>query len=49
MKNWCLNNSYITSVSMFFVKKNDIWITCVKDSKKWLKQAKKDPNNLNLR
>lgn len=33
MKNWCLNNSYITSVSMFFVK-NDIWITCVKDSKK---------------
>lgn len=21
MKNWCLNNSYIISVSMFFVKK----------------------------
>lgn len=34
MKNWCLNNSYIISVSMFFVK-NDIWIICVKDFKKW--------------
>lgn len=42
MKNWCLNNSYITSVSMFFVK-NDIWITCVKDSKKMAVTRQKRP------
>lgn len=41
MKNWCLNNSYVTSVSMFFVKKMISGLHVLKTLKNGYNKTKK--------